>query len=91
MHKKFCAVTAFEIIKEYAQRNDLKLHVSDCSMCKYPVGFIWLEGKLHYDSGCDCLRSPILEPKEELDLLNFIRDNPTRVERIMPLLRSITH
>ena len=89
--KKFCALTAFEIITEFAKRKDMKLWVSDCSMCKYPVGYIWIEGKLHYDSGCNCLRTPIIEPRSDAELLSFIRDNPTRVERIMPLLQAITH
>ena len=89
--KTISALTAFEIIKEFTQRKDLKLHVSDCSMCKYPVGFVWREGNLFYDAGCDCLREPLLEPRTDADLLKFIQDNPTRVERIMPLLKSITH
>jgi hypothetical protein len=31
-------------------------YIHDCSICKYPCGFVFQQGQVTYDSGCDCIR-----------------------------------
>lgn len=65
---------AFKKIK--AEWQDKKFMIHTCSKCEYICGYIWIRGKLYYDSGCHCLSKRIVERREEKELLNFLRINP---------------
>lgn len=65
---------AFKEVKRNWQ--DKKFVAHTCSICEYVCGYIWIYGKLHYDAGCDCLDTKIVEKRNESELLEFIKNNP---------------
>ena len=48
---------------------DLKVwQIHDCSMCRYPCGFIFEDGDVGYDSGCDCTGGSPIQYREWSDV-----------------------
>ncbi len=61
-----------------------KLVINPCSICGYPNGFLYRDGKLHYDSGCNCVTyGPVINPRDEGDALNFINRNNWTKQQIL--------
>lgn len=45
-----------EELKEMAQKNGVtRIIERKCSICGHPIGWIISEGKLYFDSNCDCV------------------------------------
>lgn len=40
--------------KVIESKNIKKWSIHECSFCDYPCGFIFREGNVFYDSGCNC-------------------------------------
>lgn len=51
-----------------------KLTCHHCSICNYPCGYVFINDKPYYDSGCNCLKdwSQSLEPRTEEELSRFL-------------------
>jgi hypothetical protein len=61
-----------------------KIHTRKCSMCNYPLGYIFKDGALVYDAGCDCTSSYSLEPRMVSDLTDWLDMNkPELFDRLM--------
>lgn len=44
-----------EQFKEKVEELNLRhWNIHDCSICGYPCGYIFREGQVLYDTGCDC-------------------------------------
>lgn len=65
-----------------------KMFVHNCSFCGYPCGYLVRDGKVYYDSGCDCVTyGPNIQPRDDNDLLNFINTNNMDKDEIQKHLR----
>ena len=68
--------------KEFVDENKLVIH--NCSICGYECGYSWIDGKLHYDTGCDCTHlAGGFEPREESDLIELLEMNPKMRDGLM--------
>ena len=46
--------TAEEFAVAAAERQISRWNIHDCSICNYPCGFVFDDGVVGYDPGCDC-------------------------------------
>jgi hypothetical protein len=54
-----------------------KLVIHNCGMCGYECGYSWFNGKLYYDTGCNCTYGAGgFEPREEESIRQFLEMNP---------------
>ena len=69
---------------------DKKLVIRNCGFCGYPCGYLFHDGKLYYDIGCDCTpRPPKAEEREEKDLLWFINTNSWDENKVKENLKEV--
>ena len=65
-----------------------KLPIHNCTMCGYECGFSWLDGQLHYDTGCHCTgMSGGFEPREE-SALDFYLEKESWVKEFEEALEK---
>lgn len=54
-------------IKDFQEQveklNITRWNIHDCSICWYPCGFIFENGLVFYDSGCDCVNHINIQPR----------------------------
>ena len=58
--------TVDEFQKAVADRGLSRFILRDCSMCGYPLGYVFhADGRLGFDSGCDCVTyGPVVRDRE---------------------------
>jgi len=71
-----------EEMKKWMVNSGKNIILHNCSFCKYPCGYLMINGKLHYDSGCDCVFNPP-EPRDDSNLLKCIKPNRKWAEKIV--------
>ncbi len=65
-----------EELKDQAQKIGLNFYpVHNCTMCNYTCGYLIDRGNVSYDSGCDCTRRYVVEPRNWEDLANTYNMN----------------
>ncbi len=65
-----------EILTILKDRPGLRFISHKCTFCKYPCGwFANIPGKLHYDSGCDCVIAYVNRLISEANLDRYIKAN----------------
>lgn len=51
--------------EEFKKQSEIKnitfWGIHNCSMCNYLCGFVFQDGLVYYDSGCDCTRRSSIE------------------------------
>jgi hypothetical protein len=47
------------------------LYLRDCSLCGYPLRYVWRNGQMLFDAGCDCMCAPRKLYKASFEELDF--------------------
>jgi hypothetical protein len=68
---------AVEIIKCHWQNK--KFILDYCSLCSYPLGFVFENKKIFFDSGCFCTEDIWKEEKYDSDILQIVTQHPALV------------
>lgn len=63
--------TADDFKQAVEDRGITKWPVHDCSICGYPCGYIFQEGLVGYDSGCDCVNYTNIQLRSYEDVAEF--------------------
>lgn len=48
-------VTAQEVEEAVKKSGITRLHIRNCSMCNYPLAYLFEQGDVGFDAGCDCV------------------------------------
>jgi hypothetical protein len=65
---------AAEIIKHHWRNK--KFIIDYCSMCNYPLGFVFENNKIFFDSGCFCTEDLWKEEQGDAELLSIVTKYP---------------
>lgn len=83
-------ITIDDFKKSVAENGITRWNVHNCSMCNYTCGFIFNEGNVFYDSGCDCviykMTYALASWEQVLDYYNSQTD-PTYINEIHKFFR----
>ena len=61
-----------------------KLVIRKCTFCDYPCGYMFMNGELYYDAGCDCVTyGPNIEPREIEDIIRYVNQNNIDADAIL--------
>lgn len=59
------------------------MHLRDCSICGYNLGYLVQNGSLYYDNGCYCVRRPPQPaPRDWQNLADLINDQTEEIVRL---------
>ena len=66
-----------DFVKENCKNCQDRLHIRECSICGYSLGYFFFGDDLYFDAGCYCSRD-MSEPRyvEEHDLRKMFEMNP---------------
>lgn len=78
-------VTGQEVADALTARGNCRIPCHNCSICNYPCGYLYQDGLLWYDHGCDCTRNGYTRSQSFVeDLADWVnmQSNPKAAERI---------
>lgn len=53
-------------------------HIRDCSMCGCPLCYLFRDGGVFFDAGCDCTGRSSIEPRSWRDIADLYNNNLAR-------------
>lgn len=70
--------------KAVEERNITEWRIHNCSLCGYPCGYVFNEGRVGYDSGCDCTGGSHLSSRSYWDVAHFYntQTNPEYIAKM---------